>query len=287
MAYPSLELSGGDIVVVSPHMDDGELGCGGTVAGLPDKERVHFIYVGDGTRSPWPVLPRLRGSVAGLGAIRVAEARCAARVLGLQPGNIHFLGIAEEAMQSAEKTIEGQLAELFRRIRPRYLFIPFRFDRHPDHLLVHRAALAALAGEGLAPRVLEYFIYFRSRLLPRGDVRLYLRPEMLLASDIDGLGPIKRRALACHLSQVTHYYAWQKGPVLSAEVLDLFSRGPELFLDHSRAPAGIDIFAHGRHWVHRVQALEPVLKGYKDSSLQLLRSLLQTKKGVYGPQKRQ
>lgn len=285
MVYQNLELSSGPIVVVSPHMDDGELGCGGTVAGLPDQERVHFIYVGDGSRSPWPVLPRLHSSVADLTSIRTAEARQATEVLGLPPRNVHFLGLSEGAMGQATTAIEDGLAQLFRRIRPAYLFIPFRFDRHPDHLLVHRAALAALSGAGLGARVLEYFIYFRSRLLPRGDVRLYVQPQYLLRRDIDGQSEVKRRALACHVSQVTRFYDWQKAPVLSVEVLDLFSRGPEFFLDSGPAPAGIGIFANGCRWVHRVQAVEPVLKGYKDRFLQLLRSLRQQKRGTHGAQK--
>jgi LmbE family N-acetylglucosaminyl deacetylase len=284
MAYRNLELTGGTTVVVSPHMDDGELGCGGTVAGLPDKERLHMVYVGDGSRSPWPVLPRLRGSVAELGAIRTAEARRAAGILGLPPGNVHFLGIGEENMRQATRVVEGGLIALFRRLRPDNLFIPFRFDRHPDHLLVHHAALTALDNQGLRAQVLEYFIYFRSRLLPRGDVRLYLRPEYLLGSDIRGREEVKRRALACHVSQTTRFYSWQKGPVLSAEVLDLFSAGPELFVDSGRAPPGVGVFAQGSGWVRRAQAVEPVLKGYKDNLLQLLRSVRQQKRGAHGPQ---
>jgi LmbE family N-acetylglucosaminyl deacetylase/methionyl-tRNA formyltransferase len=279
MAYPSLELSSGNLVVVSPHMDDAELGCGGTVARFADKERVHFIYVGDGSRSPWPILPRLRNTVAGLGAIRTAEARRATEVLGLDPCNVHFLRIDEGQMEEAANMVEERLAELFQRIRPDYLFIPFRFDRHPDHLLVHRAALRAMASEGLKARVLEYFIYFRSRLLPRGDVRLYVQPRYLLRSDIDGQGEVKRGALECHVSQVTRFCAWQKSPVLSAEVLDMFSRGPEIFLDSGKSPPGTGIFAPGCRWVHRAQSVEPVLKGYKDNVLQLLRSLRQQKGG--------
>jgi LmbE family N-acetylglucosaminyl deacetylase len=282
MAFRNLELASGTMVVVSPHMDDGELGCGGTVAGVSDRGRVHFIYVGDGSRSPWPVLPRLRGEVADLPAIRTAEARRATEVLGLHPQNVHFLGIDEENMGGAVNKMEEAFALLFRRIRPDYLFIPFRFDRHPDHLFVHRAALTAMVMEGLYAQILEYFIYFRSRLLPRGDVRLYVQPEYLLSSDIQKCEEIKRRALTCHVSQTTLFCEWQKAPVLSAEVLDLFSAGPELFLNSGKAPPGTGIFASGDRWVHRVQSVEPLLKGYKDNLLQLLRSLRQRKGGAHG-----
>ncbi|HSG43881.1 MAG TPA: PIG-L family deacetylase, partial [Anaerolineales bacterium] len=46
----------GTIVIVAPHMDDEALACGGLIAKLPDKQRIHLIYATDGMKSPAPIM---------------------------------------------------------------------------------------------------------------------------------------------------------------------------------------------------------------------------------------
>ncbi len=52
----------GVVCVAVPHMDDGVLACGGSVALLPRGSQVHFVYATDGSRSPAPLFPWI-GSV--------------------------------------------------------------------------------------------------------------------------------------------------------------------------------------------------------------------------------
>ena len=51
------DLLRGVVLIAVPHMDDAVLACGGTIAQLPDPERIHLVYATDGIRSPEPVVP--------------------------------------------------------------------------------------------------------------------------------------------------------------------------------------------------------------------------------------
>jgi N-acetylglucosamine malate deacetylase 1 len=264
----------GAVVIVSPHMDDGELGCGGTVLQLVDKNRIHFVYVADGTRSPYPVMPRRQAVTDDIGAIRMEESRAALRTLGVPMENVHFLAIPEAGLPGQADLIREALGKIFQRTGAAHVFAPFRYDRHPDHLVVHHAVKEAIGGLSCRPNMHEYFIYFQSRLLPRRDIRRYILPRYLYCVDISKHRDRKRQALACHVSQVSRFYAWQLEPVLSSEILDVFSRGPEIFLRTDKAPPGAAVFMWGRHFVRLANHLEPVLKREKDRLRLFLYSLV-------------
>lgn len=253
----------GTIVVISPHMDDGELACGGTVASLPDKDNIHFIYIADGTRSPTPVLPHLQPAKPNLAEIRMQESRAALRVLGLPAQNIHFLSYPDARLGKYLDDIRSSLGELLTHLNPAHIFIPFRYDRHPDHLAVHHAAQAAIKGLGISPLVYEYFVYYKWRLLPKGDVRAYILPKYLISADISSHIHTKRKALDCHVSQVTKFFPWQYQPVLSGDLLGEFSRGPEIFLISNSAPDDHLVFSSARMWIRIVHSVEPLLKRSK------------------------
>jgi LmbE family N-acetylglucosaminyl deacetylase len=40
----------GTLLVLAPHLDDEALACGGTIASLPEKTRVHVAFATDGAR---------------------------------------------------------------------------------------------------------------------------------------------------------------------------------------------------------------------------------------------
>ena len=54
------EVFRGVILITVPHMDDEALACGGAIARLSDKGRVHLVYATDGTQAPEPIVPWLR-----------------------------------------------------------------------------------------------------------------------------------------------------------------------------------------------------------------------------------
>ena len=265
------QLFPGTIVIVAPHMDDEVLACGGTIARLPDRSRIHLIYATDGSRSYTPVVPWLDATSRELSSVRRAEANSALETLGVSPDNLYFLDFPDGRLAHHAEALERSLTDLVRTLRPDHVLIPFRYDRHPDHLAVNSAAHSALRREGSRAQLFEYFVYYRWRMLPGRDVRTYVRGDQLLAVDIESVARQKRRALDCFKSQTTQYYPWQDRPILSRSSLDEVCRHPEVFLRYDPALAGVAVFTGARAWIRLVHSFEPMAKRRKDQVMALIR----------------
>jgi LmbE family N-acetylglucosaminyl deacetylase len=261
----------GTILIVAPHMDDEALACGGLIALLDDPARVHIVYATDGMKSPSPIIPWRDEITPDLGEIRVRESAVAVGMLGVPEENLAFLRLPEARLTEHEAALMDRLREHVRRIRPDHILIPFRYDRHPDHLAVHRALREARRHEGSVAVVTEYFVYYRWRLLPGGDVRSYVRPEHLMEVDTRAVAARKRSSLVCFASQTTVFYSWQTRPILTARLLDEVSTTPELFVRCDDSVRGTDVFSRARLWVSIVHRLEPVLQRWKYRSGAFLR----------------
>jgi LmbE family N-acetylglucosaminyl deacetylase len=253
----------GTVLIAAPHMDDEILACGGLIARLPDKDRLHIVYATDGMRSPAPVLPWLDASSPELGALRREESRTAARSLGVRGENLHFLGLPEAKLRRHRAELARLLLERVRAIDPDHILMPFRYDRHPDHLEVNRVITAAKEGGRTRAALIEYFVYYRWRLLPGGDVRGFVRPEHLVHVDIGGVASRKRAALDCFKTQTTRYYAWQTRPILRPELLDEECAGPEQFLRYDGSVPGAGVFSRMVPWIRLAHRLEPLLQRWK------------------------
>jgi LmbE family N-acetylglucosaminyl deacetylase len=255
----------GTLVFLAPHMDDEVLAGGGTIAGLDDKARVHVVYVTDGAKSPVPAFPWISPPSADLPSIRRAEARAALQVLGVPARNGHFLNFPDGELQAHTSDLRQALLSLLEQIRPSSVFIPFRYDRHPDHLVLHRVAIEAVSSLGLPVGLIEYFVYYRWRLLPGGDVRHLISSEYLVRIDITDRSDDKRRALRCYASQTTRFFEWQDRPILPPERVYEVSQSPELFLRNDPSYPGAAIFARLKPWVPIAHRVEPALKRGKDT----------------------
>lgn len=263
------EVLQGVTVIAAPHMDDGVLACGGTIARLPDKHQVHVVYATDGAQSPIPMFPWQGSASADLPAIRRQEARNALQTLGLPADNIHFLNFPDGRLRYRLRELSQALAALLATLRPAWILSPFRHDRHPDHLALHRATTRALQTGFHNVNLAEYFVYYRWQLLPGKDVRRLIRPEHLLTVDIEPYARQKRRALACFTSQTTLFFDWQVRPILPAHRLDEVSRTPEYFLRYQPRFPGARVYTGSRAWIWLVYWIEPFLKKRKDQLVNL------------------
>jgi LmbE family N-acetylglucosaminyl deacetylase len=261
----------GTVLVVAPHMDDEVLACGGTIARLPNKERVFLAYATDGAQAYTPVVPWRDTTSPELSAVRAAEARAALLALGVAEQNIYFLNFPDGRLKRHLSLFSQSLVELVRAIRPDHMLVPFRYDRHPDHLAVNRAATAALRRGDYRAELFEYFVYYRWRLLRRRDVRAYVRTDQLVTVGIEDVAAQKRRALDCFKSQTTQFYQWQDRPILSRASLDEVCRTPEFFLRYDPALSGTAVFTGARNWIRLVHQAEPFIKKRKDQALALVR----------------
>jgi LmbE family N-acetylglucosaminyl deacetylase len=253
----------GRVLIIAPHMDDEVLACGGLIALLPDKRCIHVAYATDGMKSPAPVLPGRDSVSPDLGEMRRAESEAAMSVLGVAPANLCFFNLPEGELSSHHADLARRSREHLHRVQPDHVLVPFRFDRHPDHLAVNRAVTEALLEGGYRGQVAEYFVYHRWRLLPAKDIRRYLRPDGLLRLDITGVAVQKRAALDCFSTQTTRYYPWQTRPILTPQLLDEECRGPEFFLRYDPASPGGRVFKSAATWIRIAHRLEPRLQKWK------------------------
>jgi len=269
------EIFQGVVIVTVPHMDDGVLGCGGTIAKFPNKERIYFIYVSDGVGSPAPVIPWLKDAVSpNISMIRMKESQAALAILGVPSENIYFLGLPTRRLGKYIGEIKSSLDSLFRQINPTHVLTPFRYDLHPDHVAVNRATRALARDSKFQSQLFEYFIYYKWRLLPKGDIRKYIPPNHLITIDIQSVADRKREALKCFKSQVTNFYHWQERPVLTQAVLDRFIQGPEVFFKSDLSLSNKAIFTLPTPLIRLAHTLERPLKKKKDQIQTLIRKVI-------------
>lgn len=253
----------GKLLILAPHMDDEVLACGGTIAQLPQKKHIQVVYATDGALSP--VAPGGRAGLPpeDLPDIRISEARAALERLGIPAENLHFWGFPDARLQDYAAPLRRRLGDLIAELQPEQLLVPFRYDRHPDHLALHRAALAVAEGLEL-PEIVEYFVYYRWQLLPGKDLRRFIPPEKLWWIDISAQAELKQRALQCYRSQTTCFYPWQSRAILPPARVEEVSRAPEVFLRYDPQQPGAAVFSRARSWIRLVHRLEPRLKVWKD-----------------------
>lgn len=253
----------GKIVIVAPHMDDEALACGGLIARLPNKDKVHIIYATDGMKSPAPILPGHDKISAYLGKTRMQESIEAMKTFGVSEENLHFLWLPEAELKKHFSALRNLLGDKIREIAPTHILVPFRYDRHPDHLAVNHAVVSELKHCTIQAELIEYFVYYRWRLLSERDVRKYLKPGYLFRLNISNVANQKRKALDCFTSQTTIYYSWQTRPILRSALLDEECQNPEYFLISNNSWMGTAVFSSSVFWIRLVHRLEPFLQRWK------------------------
>jgi len=119
-----------DVMVVSPHPDDAEIGCGGVIKNLTDLGK-SVVFV-DCTRGELGT----RGSAE----LRATEAESAGKILGVS--NRVNLEMPDCAVEYNTATVH-KLATAIRKFTPLLVLIPPPQERHPDHVAVHQICKAA------------------------------------------------------------------------------------------------------------------------------------------------
>lgn len=177
-----------DLMVLGPHPDDAELCAGGWLA----------LCAQRGQRAC--IVDMTRGEAASRGTVevRALEAASAAEVLGLSFRE--NLGLPDTGLNPADEGQVHAVVRAFRKHRPAIVVAPWTEARHPDHAaagqLAHRAHFLA----GLKQYAPELGTPFRPGRLLHAAHRQDVRPDFVV--DITSVVEDKRRAVACHVSQV-------------------------------------------------------------------------------------
>jgi LmbE family N-acetylglucosaminyl deacetylase len=146
-------------VVFSPHFDDETLGCGGTIikkkmAGAD----VKIVFMTDGSKSHRHLIAEDE-----LKTIRTNEALAVSRLLGLQNGEVIFLGFEETKLNEYADSAAKKVTEVLFRTQPSEVFIPYHKEPllwSEDHLSTNRIVVSALQMFGRKMVVYEYPIWF-------------------------------------------------------------------------------------------------------------------------------
>jgi LmbE family N-acetylglucosaminyl deacetylase len=226
-------------------------------------------------KSPAPILPGRDKISPDLGKTRMQESIKAMKLLGIPEHNLHFLCLPEAQLKKHISSLRSSLRDKIRTIAPKHIFLPFRYDRHPDHLAVNHAIVSDFLQGDTQPQLIEYFVYYRWRLMPKRDIRRYIHPELLFKLEIGDVAGQKRQALDCFRSQTTIYYPWQTRPILTSLLLDEECRNPEFFLIPNDSSAGAAVFSNSVLWIRVAHRLEPFLQRWKYQVGATLKRLLQ------------
>lgn len=200
------------ILVVAPHPDDETFGCGGLIAAASARGcEVAVVTVTDGGASH-PDRP-------GLVATRRQEQGAALAALGCRRAP-WWLGLPDGSLVGHETDLAATLLELAR--GSDLVVAPWPGDRHPDHELVGRTAIAVAAAMDV--RVLAYPVW-----LWRWGRPPDLDPGRWRRHDLDPAAKrAKQAAMACYPSQTTDEMG---ATIVDAAMLDRFARPFEVFSD--------------------------------------------------------
>ncbi len=123
------------ILVLAPHTDDGELGCGGSIAKYcAEGKEVHYASFSLCRKSLPEGFPE---------DTLEKECRAATQELGIKPARLHFFDFEVREFDANRQPILEELVILSKTIQPGLVFIPSSSDNHQDHQVIHTEALRA------------------------------------------------------------------------------------------------------------------------------------------------
>ena len=127
------------VLVLSPHVDDGELGCGGTMAKWIEEGKeiyyVAFSWCGKSIpkRLPPDILKR--------------ECVSATTTLGVSIKRLFLLDYDVRTFPEFRQEILDSMIEFKKKIKPELILVPSSHDTHQDHHVIYQEAIRAFKKE--------------------------------------------------------------------------------------------------------------------------------------------
>jgi LmbE family N-acetylglucosaminyl deacetylase len=123
------------ILILAPHTDDGELGCGGSIARfIEEGKKVFYAAFSTAEESVDPELPN---------NILETEVKAATKKLGIKRENLFIYNNEVRKLNYIRQEILEELIKLKKKIDPDIIFMPSINDIHQDHSTVAREGLRA------------------------------------------------------------------------------------------------------------------------------------------------
>ena len=123
------------ILILAPHTDDGELGCGATISKyLRRGKEVYYVAFSIAEESVPDGLPK---------NILEVEVKKATKVLGIIEKNLIIKKYKVRNFPEYRQDILEDMVNLNREIKPDLVFMPSSFDIHQDHKTIYEEGLRA------------------------------------------------------------------------------------------------------------------------------------------------
>jgi LmbE family N-acetylglucosaminyl deacetylase len=123
------------VLVLAPHTDDGEFGCGGTIARfLREGREVHYVAFSAAEKSVPPGYPP---------TILREEVVEATKVLGIPPKNLRCLDFQVRDFPRDRQRLLDSMLTIKAEVKPDLVLLPSAFDTHQDHQAVHSEGVRA------------------------------------------------------------------------------------------------------------------------------------------------
>lgn len=123
------------ILILAPHTDDGELGCGGTIVKfLDEKKDVFYVAFSPAKKSVPQKMPR---------NIVIKEIKKALDILGLPKENLILFNHKTRNLPASRQKILEEMIKLNKKIKPDLVFLPSTHDTHQDHQTISQEGFRA------------------------------------------------------------------------------------------------------------------------------------------------
>ncbi|MFL5771609.1 MAG: PIG-L deacetylase family protein [Flavisolibacter sp.] len=132
-------LNSKNIIVLAPHTDDGELGCGASIA----------KYISEGKNVTYVAFSTCSHSLPTgfAGDTLEKECRAAMKMLGVQ--NVMFFDYQVREFSDHRQEILDQLIKINSNLKPQIVFLPAQHDVHQDHQVIYAEGMRAFKSSNL------------------------------------------------------------------------------------------------------------------------------------------
>ncbi len=129
------------VLILAPHTDDGEIGCGATVSKfLKQSKEVFYVAFSIAEESVPEGMPK---------NILEIEVKNATKVLGIPPENLIIKKYRVRHFPQYRQDILEDMVALNREIQPDLVFMPSSYDIHQDHKTIYEEGIRAFKGRSI------------------------------------------------------------------------------------------------------------------------------------------
>lgn len=165
------------ILVLAPHTDDGELGCGGSITKFIAQG--HDVYYAAFSACEISVPTHLPSDIL------ITEVKNATKVLGIKPENLILYNYEVRTFSYHRQSILQDMVDLKNRLNPDLVMVPSLTDLHQDHGTISQEALRAFKTTSILSYELPWnnISFNTTCFIPLAEENIRLKIEALAQYD--------------------------------------------------------------------------------------------------------